>query len=93
MEPHRIIFSLQVDLAPAPGSPAGASSAIVLPVNREGMSVGRNGKARPPTTRTIDLRVGDDVMVDQRWRRCWESARIGKRTRRQSRPRRLLLAT
>jgi len=65
----RIILSLHVDLDPAHGSPPGASSVIVLPLNRDGNSVSRNGKPRPPKQRTIDLRVGDDVMVDQRWRR------------------------
>ena len=66
---RRIIFSLHVDLDPPPGSPLGASSAIILPLDRDGMAIGRNGRPRPPKTRTIDLRVGDDVMVSQRWRR------------------------
>ena len=65
----RIIYSIECELDPLPGSPPGASSAIILPLNRAGMAKGRNGRPRPPKSRTIDLRIGDDVMVDRRWRR------------------------
>lgn len=65
MGTHRIIFALYLDLAPlTPGTISG----LVVPLNRDGQSVGRNGRARPPK-RTIDLRVGDSVMVEGRWRR------------------------
>jgi hypothetical protein len=65
----RVIYSIECELEPGPGSPPGASSALIITLNRDGVATGRNGRPRPPKTRTIDLRVGDDVMVDGRWRR------------------------
>lgn len=67
MATHRIIFALHMDLAP-PSSDLGSIHGLVVPLNRDGQSVSRNGRARPPK-RTIDLRTGDDVLVDGRWRR------------------------
>jgi hypothetical protein len=69
MDSHRIIFSLHLSLEPRPGSPAGAFAGLVIPLDRDGMAIGRNGRPRPPKQRTIDLRIGDDVMVNCRWRR------------------------
>jgi hypothetical protein len=65
----RIIYSLELQLEPTPDSPPESSAAIVLPLNRAGMSTASNGKPRPPKTRTIDLRVDDFVMVNKQWRR------------------------
>jgi len=69
MEKCRIIYSIECELEPLPGSPPGASAAIVLPLNRDGMAICRNGRPRPPERRTIDLRVRDFVMVDKQWRK------------------------
>src|SRR5262245_28933653 len=66
MGTFRIIFALQLDLEPIT---PGTICELVLPLNRAGQAVCRNGKPRPPKTRTIDLRVGDFVMVDRQWRR------------------------
>lgn len=66
---QRIIFTLHFDLAPLPESPASSIHGLVVPLRRDGQSVGRNGRPRPPKTRTIDLRVGDSVVVEGRWRK------------------------
>jgi hypothetical protein len=66
---RRIIYSIELQLEPEPGSSPGSSAVIVLPLNRAGMSTASNGKPRPPKQRTIDLRVGDFVMVNKQWRK------------------------
>jgi hypothetical protein len=63
---RRIIYS--IELEPTPDSPPGSTAAIVLPLNRAGMSTAINGKPRPLKTRTIDLRVADFVLVNKKWR-------------------------
>jgi hypothetical protein len=65
----RLIFSIELDLSPPPGSPPSASLGIVIPLGRDGNATGRNGRPGPPKTRTIDLRPGDEVMIGGRWRR------------------------
>jgi hypothetical protein len=66
---RRIIYSIALQREPTPDSPPGSSAAIVLPLKRERISTASNGKRRPPTARTIDLRVGDFVMINKQWRR------------------------
>jgi hypothetical protein len=41
---HRIIYSLYLDLAPLPEEPADKSTALVVPLNRDGMPAGQNGE-------------------------------------------------
>jgi hypothetical protein len=48
MDSHRIIFSLHLSLYPPPGSPAGAFAGLVIPLDRDGMAIGRNGRPRSP---------------------------------------------
>jgi hypothetical protein len=66
---RRIIYSIELQLERTPDSPPGSSAAIVLPLNREGLSTSSNGKPRPLKQRTMDLRVGDFVMVNNQWRK------------------------
>jgi hypothetical protein len=64
---RRIFYSLtfELELEPEPGSLPGSSATITFPLNRAGISTASNGKPRPPKQRTIDLRVGDFVMVNK----------------------------
>ena len=53
--------------------PRGAYSACLhVRLDRSGMPADKhqgNGRPRPPVRRTIDLRVGDEILVGGRWRR------------------------
>lgn len=66
---HRLIFSLLLDITPGPAAKPGELCQLVVPLRRDGNSIGRSGRARPPKQRTIDLRVGDQVMSDGMWRK------------------------
>jgi hypothetical protein len=68
---YRLIYSLEIELEPPPGARPGESSAIIVPLDRQGMPLGGGSKGRPraPKVRTIDLRAGDDLMFERRWRR------------------------
>jgi hypothetical protein len=54
-----------LNIKPVLGSLLRASAAMTRLLNRPGMSTASNGKPRPPKTRTIDLRMGDFVMVNK----------------------------
>jgi hypothetical protein len=69
--PHRIIYSLRYWLEPLPTDPPGSSTAITVQLNRAGISCGRNSRPRHKK-RTIDLRVGDELMCNGRWRKIVE---------------------
>jgi hypothetical protein len=64
---HRIIYAINVLFW--------SNQSVVLELNRSGNAiVGRGGDpnhGRPshPKTRTIDLRIGDEVQIDGSWRR------------------------
>src|SRR5262245_28284846 len=66
---HRLIYSLKLNVSPPPGSRPGVSCQLIVPLCRDGNSGNRNGRPRPPRRRTIDLRVGDDVLVDGIYRK------------------------
>jgi hypothetical protein len=69
---HRIIYSIYVELEPPAGDASGAYEALCVPLKRDGMPGGNpsssNGRPRPPKRRTIDLRVGDQILCMGRWR-------------------------
>lgn len=54
---------------PAPDAKRGELCQLVVPLQRDGNSIGRSGRPRPPKQRTIDLRVGDQVLSDGTWHR------------------------
>src|SRR5262245_3948672 len=66
---HRLIFSLLLDITPGPDSKPGEICQLVVPLKRDGNSAGRSGVPRPPKQRSIDLRVGDDVLSNGTWRK------------------------
>ena len=64
---HRIIYSLNFELEPLPTDPAGSSCSLVVKFNREGNCDARNSIPRHKA-RTIDLRVGDELLCNGQWR-------------------------
>jgi hypothetical protein len=65
---HRIIYRLCFWLERLPTDAPESSTALYVELNQEGNSCrGRNGRPRHKR-RVIDLRVGDDIMVNGRWR-------------------------
>lgn len=68
-KPYRLIYSLKLNIEPPPKSGPQVSCQLIVPLTRAGMSTGRNGRQRRPKTRSIDLRIGDDVMVEGIWRK------------------------
>jgi hypothetical protein len=69
---HRIIHSLYFELELLPEDSPRAIVALCVPLNRDGMPGGdpscSNGRPRAPKCRTIDLRVGDQILCTGRWR-------------------------
>lgn len=68
-KPYRLIYSLLLDIAPPPGSGSSVNCHLIVPLNRAGDSCSRNGRPRPPKVHSVDLRVGDDVIVEGTWRK------------------------
>jgi hypothetical protein len=64
---YRIIYRLQVRLEQLPTDPPRGSTFIYLELDRNGINGGRS-KPRHKA-RAIDLRVGDEIMVNKCWRR------------------------
>jgi hypothetical protein len=65
---YRIIYSLRFELEPLSGDPPEGSRFVTVPLNHDGTSGSRNGRPRNKA-RTIDLRVGDEMMCCGRWAR------------------------
>jgi len=69
---HRVIFSLYVEFDYLPGEERRGGLALCVPLDRNGMPSGAyhdgNGRPRAPKRRTIDLRVGDQMMSSGQWR-------------------------
>jgi hypothetical protein len=71
MPTYRIIHSLYFDLGRQPEGQPGSSTALCVRLDRHGMPSGPggngNGRPRPPKSRTIDLRPGDEILCSGRW--------------------------
>jgi hypothetical protein len=69
--PLRIIFSLCFNFSDR--------TALVVQLNRHGLPEGNrgegNGRPRPPMRRTVDLRPGDHILCQGKWRRI-ESVQV-----------------
>ena len=64
---HRLIYSLCVELQPPPDT---FYSAIIVNVDRHGCNLLKSGlRPRRPKFRAVDIRAGDDVLVNGQWRR------------------------
>ena len=68
---HRVLRAVYFELAPQPDEPRESSHALIVWLDRGGMSKakGGNGKPRPPMRRTVELRVGDCLLCSGRWAR------------------------
>jgi hypothetical protein len=68
---HRVLKAIYFELASRSDQPLNSSHALVVWLDRRGMSKAKNGngKPRPPKQRTVDLRVGDCLLCDGRWAR------------------------
>jgi hypothetical protein len=66
---HRLILWLLLEITPGPDSKPGEMCQVVVPLKRDGNSAGRSGLPRPPKQRSIDLRVGDEVLSNVTWRK------------------------
>lgn len=61
---YRLIFHLKFYFGPL--------TYMIVPLDRAGQSItdgNTNGRPRPPVKRTIDLRVGDEILSDGQWMR------------------------
>jgi hypothetical protein len=65
-KPYRLIYSLQLDLAPPPDAKPGVSCQLIVLLDRAGNACGRV-YPRPPKTRMIDVRPGDEILHDGRY--------------------------
>lgn len=67
MSYYRVIFSIIYWVEP----PAGVySTCMHVNLDRRGMTEHpTNGRPRPPITRTIDLRPGDEILFEQQWQK------------------------
>ena len=64
---HRLIHSLLIELQPPPGV---HYQAIIARLDRQGCNLLKSGvQPRAPKTRIVDVRVGDDVLLQGQWRR------------------------
>jgi hypothetical protein len=64
---HRLIHCVYIELAPLDEHTCG--TAVVVWLDRQGNSVRRGSvRPRPPKQRVIDLRAGDQLLQDGRWR-------------------------
>lgn len=74
---YRLIHALHFELDPPAGS---VSAQVVIWLGRDRMPLSEtgNGLPRPPKTRTIDLRPGDQVRVDSLWRQALEVKAYGE---------------
>jgi hypothetical protein len=64
---YRLIYSLRVELEPPPGT---FYSAIIVNLDRHGCNMLKGGlRPRKPKVRAVDIRAGDDVLVNGQWRR------------------------
>lgn len=64
---HRLILCVYIEFVPEP--PDNRHSALVVWLDRQGNNVRRSGvRPRPPKQRVIDLREGDQLLQDGRWR-------------------------
>jgi hypothetical protein len=68
---HRVLTAIYFELAPGPGQPPESSHALVVWLDRCGMSKakGGNGTPRPPKRCTVDLRIGDCLLCNGCWAR------------------------
>ena len=68
--PHRIIYSLLFRFAPLPTDPPESITELVVSLDRNGnlATTGAMIEPRDRTKRIIDLRAGDQLLVDAKWR-------------------------
>ena len=65
--PYRIIDGVAADMA--------GGEYVVIPLDRDGQAMfdmiehRDDGRPKPPTSRTIELRAGDEVLIGGGWRR------------------------
>jgi hypothetical protein len=67
---YRVIFSIVYWVEPPPGV---HSTCMHVNLDRRGMTLHpTNGRPRPPVKRTIDLRIGDEILFEQQWQKIVE---------------------
>lgn len=62
---HRIVHALRLDLGPIPGGAPDSSRELIVNLDRSGKST-RGSKPRGKS-RMVDVRPGDEVVVNGRW--------------------------
>lgn len=65
---HWIIYSLQFEIEPPPDAGPGVSCQLMVPLDRRGNAL-NSSRPRPLKQRMIDVREGDYLMFDKKWRR------------------------
>ena len=73
MARYRIIHALRLDLGPIPDGAPNSRRELVVNLTREGTNQRKDGcRPRPPKTRIVDLRPGDDILHDGRWCKVYD---------------------